>query len=80
MTSWPLGISRICGLSEDEVSESLVMMIGGFGRFLEPGGLPRGRLATSMLEPSPPPAPPREVSCFKVMAFAGLKIMEGDFE
>lgn len=54
-TSVPPGTSKMKELMVG--SGSRVMMTGGFGLFFEPGGRPRGRLTTSMLEPSAAAAP-----------------------
>ena len=49
-TSLPPGISRMYGLIAG--SGSRVIMRGGLGLFLDPGGRPLGRLTTSMVAPS----------------------------
>ncbi|KAL0908638.1 hypothetical protein M5K25_023142 [Dendrobium thyrsiflorum] len=51
--SWPPGISSTYGRIAADGSASFVIITGGFGLFLDPGGRPRGRFANSMLAPSP---------------------------
>lgn len=50
-TSFPPEISKMKGLMAG--SGSRVIIIGGLGLFLEPGGRPLGRLTTSIVAPSP---------------------------
>ncbi|KAH0455921.1 hypothetical protein IEQ34_015953 [Dendrobium chrysotoxum] len=51
--STPPGISSRCGCIAEEGSADAVINTGCFGLFFEPDGRPRGRFASSMLEPSP---------------------------
>lgn len=55
-TSWPPCTSRIYGLIAG--SGSRVIIIGGLGLFFDPGGLPLGLRAISIVAPSPPPPLP----------------------
>ncbi|BAT81721.1 hypothetical protein VIGAN_03152900 [Vigna angularis var. angularis] len=50
-TSFPPGISKMKGLMEG--SGSRVIIRGGLGLFLEPGGRPLGLRTTSIVAPSP---------------------------
>lgn len=74
MISIPPGSSRNSGRIAHSLSR--VMMSGGLGLFLDPGGLPLGLFTTSIVPSSPPPLPPAAAK--SLLSGSGLSLFDMD--